>query len=142
MNSKAHLIHTSPFVEIIAMTKENATNIDFDIIIEGEMTLQTYCDALMNKVFHLKLSQFINFINYHCEKYNDAMTWLNKFEKLLTNNAELFTSKCGFVRISKLINLIELKRKELQDLSVVENKSKTPKRLINAEAEERYFSFH
>ena len=44
-------------------------------------------------------------------------------------------------RFNKLYNIIEKKRTELQSSSVKETKQITPKRLINAESEDRYFSF-
>ena len=44
-------------------------------------------------------------------------------------------------RFNKLYNIIEKKRTELQSSSVKEIKQSTPKRLINAESEDRYFSF-
>ena len=44
-------------------------------------------------------------------------------------------------RYNKLYFLIEKKRTELQSSSVKETVVKTPKRLINAESEDRYFSF-
>ena len=44
-------------------------------------------------------------------------------------------------RFNKLYNIIEKKRTELQASSVKEIKQPTPKRLINADAEDRYFSF-
>ncbi|WP_072785648.1 hypothetical protein [Flavobacterium haoranii] len=40
-----------------------------------------------------------------------------------------------------MYNIIEKKRTELQSSSVKETKQSTPKRLINAESEDRYFSF-
>ena len=82
------------------------------------------------------------FINYQCNNVDNALVWINKFEKLISNNEELFTSKCAFTRISKLINLIEQKRKEMQSIRVEKPIIKISKRLINADAEDRYFSFH
>ena len=142
MNSKVQIIQTSQFVELVAVPAAQSTNIDFDIIIENEITLQNYCEALVNKVFNLNQSEFPDFINYQCNIVIDALVWLNKFEKLISNNEESFTSKCAFTRISKLINLIELKRKEMQSIRVEKPIIKISKRLINADAEDRYFSFH
>jgi hypothetical protein len=134
-------IQTASFVEMVVVTPAQASNPDFDIIIENEITLQNYCEALVNKVFNLNQSEFPDFINYQCNIVIDALVWLNKFEKLISNNEKLFTSKCAFTRISKLINLIELKRKEMQSIRVEETKSKATKRQINADTDDRYFSF-
>ncbi len=142
MNSKVQIIQTSQFVELVAVPLAQSTNTTFDIIIETETTLQNYCEALANKVFCLHQSQFSDFINYQCTKVDNALTWVNKFEKLISNNEKLFAKKCAFTRVSKLINLLELKRKELQSSRVEESKSKTPKHLINAESDDRIFSFY
>lgn len=142
MNTKDHIIQASPFVEVVAVPAAQTVNIAFDIIINEEINLKSYCTALLNKVFELPQSQFPAFINYQCEQVKDAVSWLNKFEKLLAINEELFTSKKSLSRYNKLYNLIEQKRKEVLSENTKETKSKTPKRLINAEAEDRYFSFH
>jgi hypothetical protein len=142
LNSKVQIIQTSQFVQLVAVPLAQSTNTAFDIIIENEITLQNYCETLVNKVFSLDQSQFTDFINYQSNMVDDALVWLNKFEKLISNNEELFTSKCTFTRISKLINLIEQKRKEMQSSRIVEIKYKTPKRYINAESEDKIFSFY
>ena len=58
MTSKVQIIQTSQFVELVAVPLAQSTNSDFDIIIENEITLQNYCEALVNKVFCLHQSQF------------------------------------------------------------------------------------
>ena len=142
MNTKDHIIQVSPFVEVVAVPAAQAVNPAFDIIINEEINLKSYCTALLSKVFELPQSQFPAFINYQCAQVKDAVSWLNKFEKLLANNEELFTSKKSLSRYNKLYNLIEHNRKEILSENAKETKPKTPKRLINAEAEDRYFSFH
>ena len=142
MSTKDHIIQVSPFVEVVAVPAAQAANTAFDIIINEEINLKSYCTALLNKVFELPQSQFPALINYQCGQVKDAVSWLNKFEKLLANNEELFTNKKSLSRYNKLYNLIEQKRKEVLSENAKETKSKTPKRLINAEAEDRYFSFH
>ena len=135
-------IQAFPFVAVVAVPAAQAVNPAFDIIINEEINLKSYCTALLSKVFELPQSQFPAFINYQCAQVKDAVSWLNKFEKLLANNEELFTSKKSLSRYNKLYNLIEQKRKEILSENAKETKPKTPKRLINAEAEDRYFSFH
>jgi hypothetical protein len=139
---KGHNIQTSPFVELVAMPAALSTNPAFDIIIEEEINLQNYCTALLHKIFDLRQSQFPTFINYQCNQVKDAVKWLNKFEKLLANNEQIFTSKQALSRYNKLFNLIEQKRKEVQSTSVKEVKTKPAKKYINAESEDRYFSFY
>ncbi|MEB3380275.1 hypothetical protein VL762_11245 [Flavobacterium psychrophilum] len=141
MNSKEQIVQTSPFVELLAVPTAQATNVSFDIIINEDITLQNYCEALIAKIFELPQSEYTAFINYQIYQVKESSIWLNKLEKLLANNEGLFTSKCAFTRISKLMNLIEQKRKELQSTSVKKTIKKTPKRLINAYTDNRYFAF-
>ena len=142
MTSKVQIIQTSQFVELMAVPLAQFTNSVFDIIIENEITLQNYCEALAHKVCSLHQSQFTAFINYQCNNVENALVWLNKFEKLITLNEKLFTKKCAFTGVSKLINLIEKKRSEMQSSRIDEIKYETPKRFINAESEDRIFSFY
>lgn len=121
-------------------TAQSAASI-FDITHDQEPTLENYCIALLEKVFTIPQSQLPEFITYQIQLNSDGTTWLNKFEKLLANNEELFISQKALSRFNKLYNIIEKKRTELQASSVKEIKQPTPKRLINADAEDRYFSF-
>ena len=121
-------------------TAQNAASI-FDITHDQEPTLENYCIALLEKVFTIPQSQLPEFITYQIQLNSDGTTWLNKFEKLLANNEELFITQKALSRFNKLYNIIEKKRTELQASSVKEIKQPTPKRLINADAEDRYFSF-
>ncbi len=143
MNLKDRDIQLSPFVEAVTVPAAQAGGTTFDIVVEKEENnLQNYCTALLQKIFNLRQSLFPAFINYQCNQVKEPMLWLNKFEKLLAGNEELFISLKALSRYNKLYNLIEKKRTELQPVINKEAKTKTPKRLINAEAEERYFSFH
>ena len=141
MSLKDSNIQTAPFAELVAVPAARAINPAFDIIIEGEITLQNYCTAFLNKIFELPQSQFPAFINYQSGQVKNPTLWLNKLEKLIANNEGLFTSKQAFSRFSKLFNLIDKKRTELQSSPVKEPKIKTPKRLINAISDDRYFSY-
>lgn len=135
-------IQTASFVEMIVVNPTQSSNPDFDIILDEKVTLQNYCNALIEILFTLKLSQYPTFINYQTNLVNNPIAWLNKLEKLLANNEELFVSKKVLCRYNKLFNLIEKKQTELQSSSVKETKINTPKKYINAESEDRYFSFY
>ena len=134
-------IQTAPFQELVAMPTASATHLLFDIIIEEEINLITYCNALFKKIFELPQSQFPDFINYQCSKVKNAFSWLNKLEKLIALNEEIFDNQKAKSRYIKLYNIIENKRKEVKSAGGKEGKSKTPKKYINAESEERYFSY-
>lgn len=136
---KNYIIQTAPFQELVATRTTLTTNSTFDIIIDEEITLTSYCNALFKKIFELPQSQFPDFINYQCNKVKDAFSWLNKFEKFIASNEEAFDTKKVKCRYIKLYNIIENKRKEIQTKEI---KQKTPKKYINAESEERTFSFH
>ena len=142
MNSKEQNMQTSEFVELLAVPHAQAKNPLFDIIIENKITLQTYCDALIVKVLELRQSDFPEFLNYQCNLVANPLVWINKFEKLLANNSEQFEGIRNKSKFIKFYTLIELKRKELQATSVKEPIIKTPKKFINAESEDRHFSFY
>ena len=135
-------IQTASFVEMIVAKTAQVSNSDFDIILDDKVALQNYCNALIDKIFELKQSEFPAFINYQSNLVKDPILWLNKLEKLIANNEVLFTGKCALSRYNKLFYHIESKRKEMQSSSVKDSKAHIPKKYINAESEDRYFSFY
>ena len=135
-------LKTTPFPEFVTSTSSNSINPLFDIVIDENVNLENYCKALIQKVFDLPQSKFGLFIEYQTELVKDELKWINKFEKLITLNEELFSDKKVFCRYNKMYHYIDKKRDELQIISTKRNSKSTPKRLINAEAEDRYFSFH
>jgi len=135
-------MQTAPFVELLAVPQAQAKNPLFDIIIEGKVNTQNYCNALITKILELKQSQFPAFIDYQFNQVKNPEVWICKLEKLLANNEAFFSSKTAMSRYNKLYYLIEKKRSELQASGVKETVAKTPKKYINAESEDRYFSFY
>ncbi len=135
-------MQTAEFVELLAVPQAQAKNPLFDIIIEGKVNTQNYCNALIAKILELKQSQFPAFIDYQFNLVKNPEVWICKLEKLLANNEAFFSSKTAMSRYNKLYFLIEKKRTELQSLSVKEPVTKTPKKFINAESEDRHFSFY
>jgi len=113
----------------------------FDIIVEEKLTIQNYCEALISKILELRQSQFPAFIDYQFNQVKNPEIWLNKFEKLLANNSEQFESIRNNSKFIKLYTLIEKKRTELQSTRVIDTKPKATKRQINADTDDRYFSF-
>ena len=139
---KNHIVQTAPFPELLAVPTTQPGITMYDLTIDGEVNLLTYCTALLNKLFDLPQSEIINFINYQCTRVKDPVRWLNKLEKLLANNEELFSSVRQRSRFSKLYIAINDKRKELESTPVKDNKQKTAKKYINSESEDRLFSFY
>jgi hypothetical protein len=135
-------MQTAPFVELLAVPAALAKNPLFDIIVEDKINIQNYCNALIAKILELKQSQFPAFIDYQFNQVKNPEVWICKLEKLLANNEAFFSSKTAMSRYNKLYFLIEKKRTELQSSRVKEPVVKTPKKFINAESEDRYFSFY
>ena len=142
MNSKDQNMQTAEFVELLAVPQAQAKNPLFDIIVEDKVNIQNYCNALIAKILELKQSQFPAFIDYQFNLVKNPEIWICKLEKLLANNEAFFSSKTAMSRYNKLYFLIEKKRTELQSSSVNEPVARTPKKFINAESEDRHFSFY
>lgn len=141
MCNKYPLKHTVQFTEQTVVPKELSENAMFDILQENVKDNNVYCQKLINKILKLPYAKLPDFFTHHCELSKDPIKWLNKFEKLISENEEIFvnTSKRG--RMMKCYTIIESKRKELK-LSITRHiHLKPPMQYINAECEERYFSF-
>jgi hypothetical protein len=141
LNSKDQNMQTAPFVELLAVPAALSKNPLFDIIVEDKITIQNYCNALIAKILELKQSQFPAFIDYQFNQVKNPEIWICKLEKLLANNEAFFSSKTAMSRYNKLYILIDKKRTELQSSRIIEAKVKATKRQINADTDERYFSF-
>jgi len=129
------------FPERTAVQKEQSENALFDIVQEEITDNTTYCQALINKIFRLPYAQLPDFFSHHCDFVKDPIKWLNKFEKLISENEEMFVSRTMRGRMMKCYTIIESKRKELEILRNRHTHTKPPMQYINAECEERYFSF-
>jgi hypothetical protein len=66
-------------VEFFAVTQAQSNNTLFDIIIKEEINVETYCTALITKIFDLPQSKFSDFINYQTELVKDELDWINNF---------------------------------------------------------------
>jgi hypothetical protein len=134
-------MQTAAFVELLAVPQAQAKNPLFDIIVEENVTIQNYCNALIAKILKLDQSRFPDFIDYQFNQVMNPAVWICKLEKLLANNEAYFIAKTAMSRYNKLYFLIEKKRTELQSSSVKVQIQKATKRQINADTDERYFSF-
>lgn len=86
-----------------------------DFILSGKFSLQQYCQCLLRKLFSLNKSKIKPFIQYQCEQLSDPFTWLNKFEKLIDLNRELYTTKEQGIKMEKALVVIELIRGEIEN---------------------------
>ena len=119
-----------------------STNTNLDIIVEEQSTIEDYCNALIEKLFKLPQTQFLNFINHQLEQVKSPSSWLDSFDLLVAENEKLFVENGLLSRYTKLCNLIEKKRDLLQCSTTKPIKPNVAKRYINAESDERYFSFY
>lgn len=129
------------FTEFSAVPKEFAENSNFDIYNDNGLTNESYCKVLMSKIFKLPYRLLPDFISHHTALVSDPIKWLNKLEKLVSENEELFFATENRGRMMKCYTIIESKRKELEPLRNRHRVAKPPMQYINAECEERYFSF-
>lgn len=141
MNITSATIVISSFEEMKAFANEKIKNVDCDIVIEGKINAESYCLALLQKFNKMPLSHFSNFIHHQISLVSNQRKWLLELEEFIYRNEALFKSKTDVLKYNKIFYLIEKKQLELQSTSVSNTKHGTPKRLINAEAEERHFSF-
>ena len=129
------------FTEFSAVLKEFAENSNFDIYNDNGLTNETYCKVLISKIFKLPYRLLPDLISHHTALVSDPIKWLNKLEKLISENEELFFATENRGRMMKCYTIIESKRKELEPLRNRHRVAKPPMQYINAECEERYFSF-
>lgn len=101
------------FTEQTTVLKEQSNNALFDIIREGVIDNTSYCQELINKIFKLPYAQLPDFFSYQCNFVFDPIKWLNKTEKLIAENEELFVISTTTSRMIKCYTVIESKRKEI-----------------------------
>lgn len=141
MLDKLNLKNTVSFPEITTVPREQSFNSQFDILQEDVVDNNAYCQVLINKILKLPYAKLPDFFSYHCDFVEDPIKWLNKFEKLIAENEEIFVSTTMRGRMMKCYTIIESKRRELEILRNRHTQTKPPMQYINAECEERYFSF-
>ena len=142
MNPNKTSVKSVPFAELMAVSSEKSTNKNLDVIIEEPITLDEYCNVLINKLLKLPQTQFLNLINHQLEQVKSPLDWLDSFDLLIAENEKLFVENSLMFKYNKLCNIIEKKRDILQCPAVKPIKPTIAKKYINAESEERYFSFY
>jgi hypothetical protein len=119
-------VSTAPFKEHLIIDLSLTEPGEFDIycfdqaqptnfIHSGKFSLQQYCQCLLRKLFTLNKSKIKPFIQYQCEQLADPFVWLNKFEKLIDLNRELFTTKEQNIKVEKALVVIELIRQDIEN---------------------------
>lgn len=126
----------SPFVEhlIVDITQFDAGEFDIAIFEDGQSSnflnkgkfnLEQYCKCLLHKLFTIPKSKIKPFIQYQCDKMQEPIVWLNKLEKLIDLNRELFTTKDQVIKFEKSLMIIEVMR------DVIEQKKLAPDSKFN-----------
>lgn len=139
--SKLRTYRNSAFLEFTSVKITENFDALFDVEKTQEENLTSYCQNLMNKIFQLRYSHIPNFLKHHCAIADNPMQWLNKFEKLISVNENLFLKDKNESRLIKFQTCIELKRFKLRYEDTHKSTLRLNKTHINAESEDRYFSF-
>ncbi|HWK58980.1 MAG TPA: hypothetical protein VNQ80_16660 [Parapedobacter sp.] len=129
------------FPETTSIAKKEMENPLFDITEEEIGKNASYCKVLINKILNLPYALLPDFFSYHCNLVSDQVKWLNKLEKLISENEELFASTTNRGRMMKCYTIIESKRKEIEFSGYKHTVANLPMQYVNAECEKRYFSF-
>jgi hypothetical protein len=126
----------SPFLEHLIVDISQFDAGEFDIAIfedgqvsnflnKGKFNLEQYCKCLLHKLFTIPKSKIKPFIQYQCDKMQEPIVWLNKLEKLIDLNRELFTTKDQVIKFEKSLMIIEVMR------DVIEQKKQAPDSKFN-----------
>jgi hypothetical protein len=142
LNPNKTPVKSVPFAELMVVSSEKSTNKNLDVIIEEPITPDEYCNVLINKLLKLPQTQFLNLINHQLEQVKSPLDWLDSFDLLIAENEKLFVENSLMFKYNKLCNIIEKRRDILQCPAVKPIKPTIAKKYINAESEERYFSFY
>ncbi len=113
------IVNVSPFIEhpIVDIAQFDAHAYDVTIFEEdqpsnflngGIFQKELYCKCLLHKLFTLTKSKIKPFIKYQCDQMKEPIVWLNKLEKLIDLNRELYDEKDQVVRFEKALMVVEL----------------------------------
>lgn len=114
MDFQFNSIKPVPFTEYKAVLSDPANASEFDIVIDGERSLEAYCKSLFQKVYKIEFSEIPSFFKYQCLLYKDTLTWLNNLEQLIKAHIELFDTKLLVHRKIMFTTLIDLQRENIQ----------------------------
>jgi hypothetical protein len=103
--------------DVVAYSEEQTSS----FLNKGNFNKELYCKCLLYKIFSLTKSKIKPFIQYQCDNMQKPIVWLNKLEKLIDLNRDLFTTKEHIIKFEKTLTLIEIMRE------AIENQSKLPK---------------
>lgn len=109
MNDYSSLRQTIQFPKLTTVPQEYSESAMFDILQENVKDNNAYCQELIIKILKLPYSKLPDFFSYHCDFTNNPIKWLNKFEKLISENEEIFVNTTMRGRMLKCYTIIESK---------------------------------
>jgi len=130
------------FKELTKVALHNVKSEEFDIIEVLPLSNDGYCQALIDKVFEISHSEIADFIKHQLLYVKDKLHWINKFEKLVSVNESLFKKERNRTKLMKIITTAEFVRSSLKKPITIKDIESPAPRYINADSEERYFSFY
>lgn len=113
-------IQIAPFIEhpVVDVLKTNTNEFDVialtgtpsDFISDNTFNMDQYCTCLLNRMLSLTKSKIKPFIQYQCDQVSDPFVWMNKLEKLIDLNRDIFITKDHKIKIEKALAVIETER--------------------------------
>lgn len=119
----------SPFVEHPILDVAQFDGGEYDVVVfdegqpsnflnKGKFNKELYCKCLLHKLFTIPKSKIKPFIQYQCDKIQEPIVWLNKLEKLIDLNRELFNTKEQIMKFDKALMIIEVLRDAIEHQQV------------------------
>lgn len=129
------------FQEYKTLRSEQDNGSGFEVIIDGEFSMNAYCQLLFNKIFNIKASKIADFLDYQCHLFIKPILWLNSLEKLVNSNDIQFEGKRLDSRYIKLISQFDIKRHSLQTIVDEDSNPKRSRKKLNGYTDEKEYSF-
>ena len=134
-------IKTVHFPEFHFVKPNQANATVLDIILEGDISSDAYCQAIFKKVLTIGLSEIVDFIDHHCEILKCPISWLNSLEKLLRLNLSWFNNDGEKFRPIKWGSEIISKRHEIKAESMQNAREKKLHEAMNGFTGDKIYSF-
>jgi hypothetical protein len=141
MSTKWVNIQIVTFPEIPDSSSVDNWNNILAIHFSDEFSVNDYCMAVLEKITSINLSEISNFLDFQCNLVKKPITWLNKLDKLIGLNVEIFDSKKLEHRHTKLISQIDIKRESLKSQKPNNNAISNSNKKVACIAGEMVFSF-
>jgi len=115
--------------------------LDFDIVIDGEVSSDYYCLALFKKIISIGLSEIVDFLDYQCDNLKSPISWLNSMEKLIRLNQAWFNDDDQKYRQIKWGSEIIAKRHQLKVASIQHAREQKVRHSMNGYSGDKIYCF-